>query len=78
MSDERILTQEEQGLIDPRPEGEVETERTRRNIRNTLKYQLHKEYGIPVKDTGELADKILKVHGLSKDDFDVVHKMHSL
>ena len=78
MSDERILAQEEQGLIDPRPEGEVETERTRRNIRNTLKYQLHKEYGIPVKDTGDLADRILKVHGLSKDDFDVVHKMHSL
>ena len=76
---ERILTSaEEQELIDPRPEGEVETERTRRNIRNTLKYQLHKEYGIPTKDTNDLADRILKVHGLSKDDFDVVHKMHAL
>ena len=43
---ERVLTKiEEQQIIDRQTADEAETFRTQRNIRNTLKYQLIKEYG---------------------------------
>lgn len=74
---ERVLTTvEEQGLIDRRQENEAETFRTQRNIKNTLKYQLMKEYGVEKEEVNELADKILRIHGLSKDSLDIVNFLH--
>lgn len=45
------------------------TTRTLRNIRNTLRYQLSKEYSIEDK---EIVESILSVHGLCRDNFDFV------
>ena len=76
MAERELTVAEEQGLIDRRQEDEAETFRTQRNIRNTLKYQLTKEYGISKDKVGEIADGILKVHGLSKDSLDIVNFLH--
>lgn len=73
MTDQMILDQE---FIDRKKEDEAETFRTQRNIRNTLKYQLAKEYGFDKDRANEVADKILRVHGLSKDSLDIVNFLH--
>ena len=74
---ERVLTAaEEQEVIDRRTDDEAETFRTQRNIKNTLKYQLKKEYGFDRDRANEVAEKILKVHGLSKDSLDIVNFLH--
>ena len=73
MTDQMTLDQE---FIDRKQEGEAETFRTQRNIRNTLKYQLAKEYGFDKDRANEVADKILRVHGLSKDSLDIVNFLH--
>lgn len=74
---ERILTrEEEQELIDRPQAEEAETFRTQRNIKNTLRYQLSKEYGFDKERANEVADKILKVHGLNKESLDIVNFLH--
>ena len=74
---ERVLTKiEEQQIIDRQTADEAETFRTQRNIRNTLKYQLIKEYGFDKDKANDIADKILRVHGLSKDSLDIVNFLH--
>ena len=74
---ERVLTTiEEQGIIDRKQENEAETFRTQRNIKNTLKYQLKKEYGFDIEKTNDIAEKILKIHGLSKDSLDIINFLH--
>lgn len=74
---ERVLTTiEEQGIIDRKQENEAETFRTQRNIKNTLKYQLKKEYGFDTEKTNDIAEKILKIHGLSKDSLDIINFLH--
>lgn len=73
MTDQMILDQE---FIDRKKEDEAETFRTQRNIRNTLKYQLAKEYGFDRDRANEVADKILRIHGLSKDSLDIVNFLH--
>lgn len=45
------------------------TTRTLRNVRNTLRVQLKNEYGI---EDSNIEDRILKIHGLHKDNFDFV------
>ena len=70
---ERVLTTiEEQGIIDRKQENEAETFRTQRNI----KYQLKKEYGFDTEKTNDIAEKILKIHGLSKDSLDIINFLH--
>ena len=54
---------------------EASTTRTLRNIRNALRIQLQDEYGIKDK---ELENDILKIHGLSKKNFDFVTNMETL
>ena len=74
---ERVLTTiEEQGIIDRKQENEAETFRTQRNIKNTLKYQLKKEYGFDTEKTNDIAEKVLKIHGLSKDSLDIINFLH--
>ena len=74
---ERILTAaEEQEILDRPTEEEAETFRTQRNIKNTLRYQLKKEYGFNTERANDVAEKILKVHGLSKNSLDIVNFLH--
>lgn len=72
----KVLTYlEEQDLLDRGSGDEAETMRTQRNIRNTLKYRLKQAYGLDKEQAEEIADKILRIHGLSKDSLDIVNIM---
>ena len=56
---------------------EAKTERTKRNISNTLAYSLS-SYGFNKKDINSKTKEILKIHGMSDEDFDVINKAHKL
>lgn len=56
---------------------EAKTERTKRNISNTLAYSLS-SYGFNKKDINNKTKEILKIHGMSDEDFDVINKAHKL
>lgn len=55
--------------------GYADTDRTLRNIGNTLRVQLEEQYGI---NDVAMNEKILKIHGLHTDDFDFVTKTQKL
>ena len=76
MSEHVLTAIEEQEILERRPVEEAETFRTLRNIRNTLRYQLRKEYGRTKEESEILAEKILKIHGLSKESLDIVNILH--
>ena len=44
-------------------------------IRNALAYSLKEKYG---KDDPELVEKILKIHGMAKENFDFIHNLEEL
>lgn len=75
MLDEKLYDTESE----PRETNEPGTNRTLRNIKNTLRYQLANEYGIEFRATGDIADSILKIHGLNKNEnFDFLRTMKRL
>jgi len=47
-------------------------------VYKTLQNQLIKTYGIDVEESEIITDKILKVHGMSKEDFSVIDKIERL
>lgn len=53
----------------------ITTNRTLKNIRNTLKESLKRKYNI---DDEEILEKILKIHGLNKEQFDFVNNIESI
>jgi ribonucleoside-triphosphate reductase len=58
---------EAQNIVEPT------TDRSLKNIKKTLIYSLRREYKITdINKLNEIADKILKIHGLHKDNFDFV------
>lgn len=75
MLDEKLYDTESE----PSTSDEAGTNRTLRNIKNTLRYQLATQYGIGFSETGSIADDILRIHGLNKDDnFDFLRTMKRL
>jgi len=48
------------------------------SVYKTLQNQLIKTYGIEVEESEVITDKILKVHGMSKEDFSVIDKIEKL
>lgn len=48
------------------------------SVYKTLQNQIIKTYGVDVEESEIITDKILKVHGMSKEDFSVIDKIEKL
>ena len=48
------------------------------SVYKALQNQLIKTYGVDVEDSEKITDEILKIHGMSKEDFSVIDKIEKL